>query len=145
MGTNGSRSVIFETNNIERARILNTNGFWGFGTSTPNTRVHINGAAGQNPFRVQVNGASKLYVDNGGGVSVGSASVPPANGLFVSGNTGLGTTAPTQRLHVAGNIFASGNIDVGGTVGFRSVEAFSDGGSFTIQSNSDFVPDADSS
>jgi len=143
LGTNGSRSVIFETNNIERARILNTNGFWGFGTSTPNTRVHINSAAGQNPFRVQVNGASKLYVDNGGGVSVGSASVPPANGLFVSGNTGLGTTAPTQRLHVAGNIFASGNIDVGGTVGFGSVETFSDGGSFTIQSNSDFVPDAD--
>lgn len=142
-GTKGDRAVIFETNNTERARMLNGNGFWGFGTSNPANRVHISGAAGESPFRVQVNSSTKLYVDQGGGVSIGSPSTPPANGLFVSGNTGLGTTAPTERLHVVGNIFASGNIDVGGTVGFGSVETFADGGSFTIQSNSDIVPDAD--
>jgi len=144
-GSNGDRAVIFETNNTERGRLMNTSGFWGFGTSSPNTKVHVNGVGTENPFRVQVNGASKLYVDNGGGVSVGTSAIPPANGLHVSGNTGLGTTSPTQKLHVVGNIFASGNIDVSGTVGFGSVETFSDGGSFTIQSNSDIVPDADGS
>lgn len=143
-GTQTNRDVIFETNNVERARLLGT-GFWGFGTSNPNTKVHINGVGTENPFRVQVNGASKLYVDNGGGVSVGSSAIPPANGLYVSGNAGIGTTAPTQKLHVVGNIFATGNIDVSGTVGFGSVETFSDGGSNTIQSNSDIVPDADNS
>ncbi|HEX5150250.1 MAG TPA: T9SS type A sorting domain-containing protein [Parafilimonas sp.] len=153
-GTRGDRAIIFETNNTERGRLMNTSGFWGFGTSGPNAKVHINGTGTQDPFRVQVNGASKLYVDNNGGVSINSASTPPANGLFVSGNTGLGTTSPTQKLHVIGNILASGNLnatnliasgnlDVSGTVGFGSVETFSDGGANTIQSNSDIVPTAD--
>ena len=60
----------------------------GVGTGAPNARLHINSDAGENPFRVQVNGSSKLYVDNGGGVSVGSSAIPPANGLFVAGNAG---------------------------------------------------------
>ncbi|MEO8710586.1 MAG: T9SS type A sorting domain-containing protein [Parafilimonas sp.] len=144
LGTISNRNVQFISNNSIRA-VLTKDGDWGFGTTNPNTRVHINSAAGQNPFRVQVNGASKLYVDNGGGVSVGSSAIPPANGLYVSGNAGIGTTAPSEKLHVVGNIFATGNLDVGGTVGFGSVETFSDGGSFTIQSNSDIVPDADGS
>jgi len=153
-GTIGDRAVIFETNNTERGRLMNTSGFWGFGTASPNTKVHVNGTGTENPFRVQVNGASKLYVDNGGGVSVGTSSIPPANGLHVSGNTGLGTTAPAQKLHVIGNILASGNVtatnlvasgnlDVSGNIGFGSVETFSDGGANTIQSNSDIVPNAD--
>jgi len=102
LGTNGNRPVLFETNNTERARMMNTTGFWGFGTTAPNTRVHINSPAGENPFRVQLAGLSKLYVDNGGGVSVGSSAIPPANGLFVSGNAGIGTTAPAVKLHVTG-------------------------------------------
>lgn len=141
-GSTNKKNILFVADGKAHA-ILTKDGLWGFGTSSPNTKVHINSEAGQNPFRVQVDGASKLYVDNGGGVSVGSSAIPPANGLFVSGNAGIGTSSPTEKLHVVGNIFATGNIDVGGTVGFGSVETFSDGGSFTIQSNSDIVPDAD--
>ncbi|TKK66029.1 T9SS type A sorting domain-containing protein [Ilyomonas limi] len=106
-GSNNNFSVIFETLNTERGRMTNT-GLWGFGTPAPNSLVHINSTvAGQNPFRVQVNGASKLYVDNGGGVSIGSSSIPPANGLFVAGNAGIGTTAPATKLHVVGGSDAS--------------------------------------
>src|SRR3989442_2161888 len=68
LGSNNNRPVIFETNNIERARLLNTSGFWGFGTAAPNSQVHINSAAGTDALRVQVNGSSKLYVHNAGGV-----------------------------------------------------------------------------
>jgi hypothetical protein len=34
----------------------------------------------------------------------------PANGLLIEGNTGMGLTAPTQRLDVAGNIKFSGSL-----------------------------------
>ena len=155
LGTISNRNIQLISNNSIRG-VLTKDGDWGFGTTSPNTRVHINSAAGQNPFRVQVNGSSKLYVDNGGGVSIGSSAIPPANGLYVSGNAGIGTTAPSEKLHVVGNILASGNVnatnfvasgnlDVSGTVGFGSVETFSDGGSNTIESNSNIVPDADGS
>jgi hypothetical protein len=86
-GSNGNRPIIFETNGVERATMMNTSGFWGFNTNAPNARVHINSAAGEDAFRVQVNGPTKLFVDDAGGVSVGSSSIAPANGLFVSGNT----------------------------------------------------------
>jgi len=112
-GTNGNRLVIFETNNIERGRLMNTSGFWGFNTTVPNARVHINSAAGEDAFRVQVNGSTKLFVDDAGGVSVGSVSIAPPNGLFVSGEVGIGTTLPDGNLHVlrgsAGAITANAN------------------------------------
>ncbi len=112
-GSNGNRRIIFETNGIERATMMNTSGFWGFNTKVPNARVHINSAAGEDALRVQVNGATKLFVDDAGGVSVGSGLIAPANGLFVSGNVGIGTTAPEGNLHIfrasAGTISANGN------------------------------------
>lgn len=92
-GTNNNYSVIFESNNVERGRLTNA-GLWGFGTSAPNSRLHVNSSSGQDALRVQVNGSTKLYVHNGGGVSVGSSTAAPANGLFVSGDAGIGSSTP---------------------------------------------------
>lgn len=97
LGTKTNFSFLFKTNNFERGRISNT-GLWGFGTTTPNARVHINAVAGQVPFRVENNGFTKLLVNNG--VTIGANVTPPSNGLFVFGNTGLGTANPKSRLHV---------------------------------------------
>jgi len=113
LGTNGDRALIFETNNTERGRLVNITGFWGFGTASPNAKVHVNGTGTDNPFRVQVNGASKLYVDNGGGVSVGSSSIPPANGLFVSGNTTIGTSVPAANFRTTINETANAALILG--------------------------------
>src|SRR5258706_3591829 len=99
LGTTTNFSVLFKTNNSERGRITNS-GLWGFGTTAPNSKVHINSATGQDPLRVQVNGVTKLLVHSVGGVSIGSFTTPPANGLFVSGNTGIGTATPENKLHV---------------------------------------------
>ena len=107
LGSNNNRPVIFETNNTERARLLNTSGFWGFGTSTPNAQVNINSAVGVDALRVQVAGSSKLFVHNGGGVSIGTPSTPPANGLLVSGSIGVGTSTPAVKLHVVNGADAS--------------------------------------
>jgi len=80
--------------------INSTGGFIGIGTATPTERLHVNSAAGANSFRAQVNGATKLLVHSNGGVAVGSPSAPPTNGLYVSGNVGIGTTSPTSKLQL---------------------------------------------
>lgn len=60
----------------------------GIGTTSPLALLHVEAPAGDNPFRVRVNGQTKLYVD-------------------ALGNIGLSTLAPQEKLHVIGNVFAS--------------------------------------
>ncbi|HEX5152466.1 MAG TPA: tail fiber domain-containing protein [Parafilimonas sp.] len=99
LGTKSNFSLLFQTNNTERGRVTN-NGLWGFGTTKPHAKVHINSTAAKDPLNVQVNGATKLLVHSGGGVAVGASVTPPANGLYVSGNAGIGTATPQNTLHV---------------------------------------------
>jgi hypothetical protein len=101
LGTTNSQDVQFISNNVVNG-LLNKNGRWGFGTGTalPAARLHINSASGEDALRVQVNNSTKLLVTNTGGVTIGSLSNGPVNGLFVSGNTGIGTSSPSSKLHV---------------------------------------------
>ena len=48
-------------------------------------------------------------------MSIGAnLTTPPANGMYVQGNIGVGVTSPTAKLHVNGNIVATdGYIRVG--------------------------------
>lgn len=100
LGTTSNFSFLFKTNNTERGRLSNT-GLWGFGITKPNAKVHINSAPSKDALNVQVNGITKLLVHNGGGVAVGAFVTPPTNGLYVSGNTGIGTATPQNKLHVS--------------------------------------------
>ncbi|MGB3076473.1 MAG: hypothetical protein WBB36_14185, partial [Chitinophagales bacterium] len=70
------------------------------GTTSPNSTLHVNAPSGDDAMRIQVNGASKLFVSSTGGVTVGSATTPPANGLYVTGSLGIGTATPDARLRV---------------------------------------------
>src|SRR5258706_14487798 len=101
LGSTTNFSVVFKSNNSERGRLTNS-GLWGFGTTAPSSKVHINSVTGQIPFRVQVNASTKFLVHSNGGVSIGSGSTPPANGLYVSGNVGIGTATPSKKLQVTG-------------------------------------------
>jgi hypothetical protein len=87
----------------------------GTGTATLSSRLVVNTASGS-PFRAQINGSSKLIVSSNGGVSVGSSSTGPSNGLYVSGNVGIGTTAPLYKLQVNGNGFFSNGLNVSGLI-----------------------------
>jgi len=58
------------------------------------------------PLTVWINGARRLgiYGASTPGMSVGSYAeiVPPSDGMIIPGNVGIGTAAPTARLHVVG-------------------------------------------
>jgi hypothetical protein len=72
------------------------------GTNTTNIGVGFNDFNAAGP-------GSKLSV--AGNLSVGDSyktTAAPTEGMIVEGNVGIGTTAPTQKLDVAGNIKLSG-------------------------------------
>jgi hypothetical protein len=110
LGTTNGVNLKLYTNNSARLTILSSNGYVGIGTTTPTSRFTINAAS--SPLRVSVNGSTKLYMSSGGGLTVGSGSSAPTNGLYVAGNVGIGTATPATRFEVLG-----GNWDVTSTEG----------------------------
>ncbi len=155
----------------------------GIGTAAPSYSLDIK-QDGNCSFRVQskVNGSSNMILSRSavagnnclvnyktGNTDIWRTGVSGSNDDFKitnatgvdvllanqTGNVGIGTIAPTQRLHVIGNTLVSGtitsggntivggNLDVTGYVGFGSVEQLTDGGAFTIASNSSFIPTSD--
>ncbi len=74
--------------------------------ANPTDGLHIKVDDGENAMRVQIDGLTKLRVYSNGGTSLGAnnESGTEANGLYVSGNTGLGVNNPTEKLEVDGAI-----------------------------------------
>lgn len=135
LGANNDFSVIFETKNTERGRLTNY-GYWGFGTTAPNAKVHIKGATGQTPLKVQVNNVSKLIVHkDGGGVSIGSDTPGPANGLLVAGNTGIGAGPGSYKVKITHATFGF-NIENATTK--DDWEFWSNSGGLSLYANSAF-------
>lgn len=97
-----------DVSNKDNAMTVLKNGDIGVGSSSPTAKFHVNGdAGGGEAFRVQVDGSTKLSVSDQGGVAIGSfTSLQPANGLYVSGNVGIGTTniATGYKLSVDGKV-----------------------------------------
>jgi hypothetical protein len=110
-----------------------TGGNVGIGTAVPAMKLDVRGdfvlEAGRDPYLFTGTGTSDAYrylqlLNSPGyrsatGLKVGGVLVsdtydfanPGKNDLIVKGNVGVGTAAPTTRLHVAGDIRVDGNIN----------------------------------
>lgn len=104
----------------------------GIGTSAPAAALQIDAPLDTDPFRARVQSSTKLRVHTNGSVSVGTSSAGPENGLYVFGQTGLGTTSPGARLSLADSNwqFSLENNDTGGSEWFMgsSSDAWQTGG-----------------
>jgi len=97
IGLNSNMPTLF----IGTSNGANTTGNIGIATTTPGSKLQVNGnvAIGYN---ASVNGPSNGLIVNG---NLGVGTINPQTKLQINGNTAIGyTTAPTNGLTVAGNI-----------------------------------------
>lgn len=99
----GSNSVTLGNNSITKTLLKGT---VGIGTTSPSSRLHISSSS-NTPFRMTRTGGSDYSFELGASndlylVNNGIGSYPLT--VLQSGNTGIGTMTPSEKLEVNGNI-----------------------------------------
>ena len=96
------------------------------GVGIINAHYHFPDASSNAHLFVTTNSASTDYIALQ--VSNGNGSNPSLRPLVLqpsSGNVGIGTTQPSEKLHVVGNILSSGNIIANGGVAAKGIASMS--------------------
>jgi hypothetical protein len=102
---NGTNALIQPENLIWN----NTNSFLGVGKTNPETTLDVNGII-QSSGILCSNGALMIDINNNVNISYGNIFVDAINN-----NIGIGTTEPSNKLHVLGDTRIQGNLTVNGT------------------------------
>ena len=140
---------------VERARI-DSSGNVGIGTSSPNTNLHIYDGSGGATLKIESNLANAYDSSRiqllGGNLSTSEILLGDASSATVgriiyrhngnslafdvnsseamridsSGRLGIGTTSPSEKLHVVGNTKVTGNITVGASHTIGDVSSVDD-------------------
>ena len=115
-----SKPLVFGSGTSELMRIVSSTGNVGIGTTSPGEKLDVNGRIRGDRFRTNVSGEATFaaYYFLG---DADTGTFQPSNNTFAittagtermrvtsAGNVGIGTTTPTQLLHVAGNIRVTG-------------------------------------
>lgn len=120
VGTNANQDFSIRTNSISRLTVKQGSGNVGIGTTTPNQPLTIKADGTNNMLQYQNNaGTNKWHWWMPSGTDLVLTETAVADYRLTikpGGNIGIGTATPSEKLHVAGNIKSSGNLNVAGTL-----------------------------
>jgi hypothetical protein len=127
MSSAGDGSLIwFDLNSVVERMRLNSSGNLGIGTSSPSAKLHVASGgniatfglvgSGQDNY-IKFQGSSNAFdvgTTSAGYWGIADSGVAYRFVVTQAGNIGIGTTSPSQKLSVVGNVYANG-----GFIGYR--------------------------
>jgi hypothetical protein len=110
----GTGNIYFRTANTDRMTLVGINGNLGIGTITPSYRLDVQGGSINASAGLCIAGICRTSWSEVAGTSQWTTTGTTIN--YSTGNVGIATASPTEKLHVTGNVKIVGDIDVSGNI-----------------------------
>lgn len=124
LSINGSATILLRTGGTTAIQIDSSQNV-GIGTTSPAYKLDVNGSIGCSTLAARVSSTAQILLETGqrnnaregGGIAFwkGSYHFGEINASVLAlnprsgGNVGIGTTSPSQKLHVVGNLLSTGD------------------------------------